>query len=133
MLEAGAILALSNAIRWWGALAGIINLADLFQYVKSLFNDECCSPMKGTDLRQIAATLISSMLLVITGVLMPMTLGMPGTEHLWFVISIGIVWTFISVVGWLLAIRFAGSKTYMSWVAILALPILVTASLLSGV
>lgn len=133
MFEAGAILALTNAIRWWGALAGIINLADLSQHVKSLFDDRCHSPMKGADYRQIASTLISSVLLVIAGVFMPMTVAMPGAEHLWFVISIGVVWTFISIVGWGLAIKFAGSKSYMSWVAILALPILVTASLLSGV
>lgn len=133
MFDPATILLLTNAIRWWGALAGFVNLADLGQYVKSFFDDDCYSSLKGKDIKYVANISISSILLIVAGVLMPMTLGLPGTEHLWFVISIGIIWTFISVAGWGLAIKFAESKKYMGWVAILALPILVTASLLSGV
>jgi hypothetical protein len=128
MTLAHIILDLTNAVRWWGVIAGIIGIADLW---RMYHGDPPHIPLRSTFLIKCG---VCTFLIVAGGVLPLMgSMGWVASDQITYTIPLLIAWWLLGIGAWASAAHFAHCQTMMrgaSWLAMLGT---ISASFLVGV
>lgn len=117
------LLVITNALRWWGCIAGVICLADFFKHIEVIRNDRLVYHRMGTGLIAV--------FLILMGFVIPLsTHGVSYfiADSLIFNLILLIGWTAISLAGWMSVFKYSINVPHMKRVAALTLGVMLYAS-----
>jgi len=122
------VLELTSAVRWWGVIAGIIGIADLWHIYKGAPPH---IPLRSTFLIKLGVCVF----LVIAGGILPLmgSIGWVASDHISYTVPLLIAWWLLGVGAWASATHFASCTNMMRIASWLAMFGTVSASFLVGV
>jgi hypothetical protein len=124
------LITLTDGVRWWGALAGMIGIADVLQWVGAKTEVEQFNSVKSAAVGKSGIYLF----LIIAGSAIPASnrYGWFGPQSPAFLTLILFAWLLVSGGGWLLAVSRSKNQQMMEWTAALAFVVTLFASMLTA-